>query len=260
MSRFIRLAIAGAAVTAPIGAYALLVRPWMRRWGVDATEAATVMPGDDLVPEATAVETRGITIDAVAEDVWPWLMQLGYGRGGWYSYDRLDMKGHSATEILPEWQGLQVGDTVPTHPDGGFEVRALEPGRALVLYVDSEIAGQWKKPTPSDMTTSEAPGLAASGAILSSAMPTEFAGTMAFILKPMPDGRTRLIERVRFHFPDQASGAKVAMEALGLGVFLMLRKELLGIRERAERLARSKLPAPYVATPAGTTLEAPAPA
>src|SRR6185369_12325462 len=103
-------------------------------------------------------ETRGITIDAVVEDVWPWLMQLGYGRGGWYSYDKLDMKGHSATEILPEWQGLQVGDTVPTHPDGGFEVRALEPGRALVLYVDSEIAGQWKKPTPSDIPTSEAPG------------------------------------------------------------------------------------------------------
>jgi hypothetical protein len=79
-------------------------------------------------------------------------------------------------------------------------------------------------------------------------MPAEFAGTWAFAIVPLPDGRTRLIERLRFRFPPDVEmpARKVAMEALGFGVFLMVRKQLLGIRDRAERLARSKVPAPYV--------------
>ena len=136
LSKFVRFAALGAVITVPIGAYAFIVRPWQKNWGVDPAEAAKALPGDDLVPEAGAVETRGITIDATPAEVWPWLAQMGYGRGGWYSYDQLDMKGHSTMEILPEWQGLKVGDIVPTHPDGGFEVRLLEPERALALYVE----------------------------------------------------------------------------------------------------------------------------
>src|SRR6476661_5479944 len=102
MSRFVRFALAGAALTVPVGAYALVVRPWARRWGVDPTEAATIFPGDDLIPAASGQETRGITIGAAPEDVWPWLAQMGFGRAGWYSYDQLDMKGRSAAEIHPE--------------------------------------------------------------------------------------------------------------------------------------------------------------
>jgi len=241
LGRFVRVAAVGAAITVPIGAYAFMVRPWMRRWGIDATEAATLLPGDDVVPDATAVETRGITIDAAVGDVWPWLVQMGFGRAGFYSYDQLDMKGHSATEVKPEWQQLAVGDTLPTHPGGGFTVRALEPEHALVVYVDSEMAATWTK----DARPAPTAGIGASGAFLGTSMPTEFAGTWAWIVKATPKGDTRLIERIRFRFPADERTRGVALGALGFGMFVMMRKQMLGIRDRAERLARTRLPAPY---------------
>jgi hypothetical protein len=256
LRRFIRLAAVGAAVTVPVGVYAFVVRPWAKRWGVDATEAATVLPGDDILPDASTVETRAITIDAAPADVWPWLVQMGYGRAGFYSYDHLDTKAGSADEIVPAWQDLKVGDTLPTHPAGGFEVRVLEPEHALVVYVDNEMAKRWTTTPPDEASPV---GVQASGAFLGGSMPTEFAGTWAFKIAAMPDGRTRLIERLRFRFPDEVAmpARKLAMEALGFGVFLMVRKQLLGIRDRAEKLARTKLPVPYVASPFG---EAPTPA
>ena len=252
LGRFVRVAAVGAAITAPIGAYAFLVRPWMQRWGVDATEVATLLPGDDVVADATAAETRGITIDAAVGDVWPWLVQMGFGRGGFYSYDQLDMKGRSATELRPEWQQLAVGDTMPTHPEGGFIVRVLEPEHALVVYVDSEMAATWAKESRPAPTT----GIAASGTILGTSMPTEFAGTWAWILKPTPEGGTRLVERTRFRFPADEGTHRVALGALGFGMFLMMRKQMLGIRDRAERLARTRLPVPY--TPPVTASPSPA--
>jgi hypothetical protein len=253
---FIRWAALGAALTVPIGAYALVVRPWSKRWGTDPTEQATVMPGDEIIADPSTVETRAITIDAAPGDVWPWLVQMGYGRGGFYSYDGLDQVGASANEIVPAWQHLAAGDTVPTSPMGGFEVKVVEPERALVLYVDDAIAATWTEDRRAEHDTPT--GVRASGAVLTSTMPREFAGTWAFVLRQTPDGATRLIERLRFRFPPETPQPvqKVALEALGFGVFLMVRKQLLGIRDRAERLAESKLPAPYVAPLA----EAPAPA
>lgn len=249
MSRFLRLAALGAAVTAPIGAYALLARPWMRRWGIDAAERARPLPGDDLVPAPTTVETRGITIEAAPEDVWPWLVQMGYGRAGWYSYDQLDQLGRSADEIVPEWQTIALGDTMPTHPDGGFSVRVLEPGRALVLYVDAAMAESWRTATAEARAETPA-GVQLSGGMLERGVPTQFAGSWAFVIEPAADGSTRLIERLRFDFEGpQPAGMRVAMEAMGFGVFLMVRRQMLGIRDRAERLAGANLPAPYVPPP-----------
>lgn len=251
MSKFLRFAALGAAITAPIGAYALIVRPWTRRWGVQAGDAERALPGDDLVPEPTVVETRAITIDAAPQDIWPWLVQMGYGRGGWYGYDQVDMIGHSATGIMPEWQHLAVGDTVPTHPEGGFEARVVDPDRALVLYLDAAITERWKQAAEAAEGQAEEPaehataGIRVSGAFLENTVPREFAGSWAFVIEPTSDGRTRLIERLRFHFADGGTvGGPVAMEALGFGVFLMVRRQMLGIRDRAERLARTKLPAP----------------
>ena len=97
------------------------------------------LPGDELVPTPTAIDTRGITIDAPPEAVWPWLVQMGYGRAGWYSYDRLDMRGKSVDTIVPKHQALAVGDLMPMSPEAGFEVKVLEPGRALVLYADTAL-------------------------------------------------------------------------------------------------------------------------
>jgi hypothetical protein len=243
LGKFARVAVVGAAITAPIGAYAFLVRPWVKRWGVDATEAATMLPGDDIVADATAVETRGITIGAAPVDVWPWLVQMGYGRAGFYSYDRLDTKAASAHEIVPEWQSLEVGGMVPTHPEGGFEVRVLDPGKALVLYVDNVMAQQWTMKPAAEAAPA---GVQASGAFLGASMPSEFKGTWTFVLTPTPDGDTRLVERLRFHFGAEGQpGFKFAAGALGFGIFLMMRKQMLGIRDRAQQLARTKLPTPY---------------
>ena len=124
-------AIAGASWLAYVG-----VRQWWKTWGVVPDEATRGLPGDELVPDAQAIDTRGITIEAPPERVWPWLVQMGYGRGGWYSIDQLDMRGRSADRIVEAWQDLAVGDVIPTHPGGGFEVRLLVRNRALVLFGD----------------------------------------------------------------------------------------------------------------------------
>jgi hypothetical protein len=127
------------------GAYALgaaAVRPWMDRWGSTADERSRPLPGDELVPDAEQ-QTHAITIDAPAAAVWPWLLQMGQGRGGFYSHDRLErLIGadiRNANEIHPEWQDLAVGDLmrtyrpVPRFEPLGWIVAALEPERVLVV-------------------------------------------------------------------------------------------------------------------------------
>ena len=118
----------------------LQLRGEQRAWGLDPADAERPLAGDDLVVTPGIVDTRSLVIDAPPADVWPWLAQLGFGRGGWYSYDRMDMAGSSADRILPEFQDLAPGDLVPTHPGGGFLAKVVEPGRALVLYLDDQLA------------------------------------------------------------------------------------------------------------------------
>ena len=210
------------------------VTRWRATWGMTRGEAAMVLPGDELVPEPTAIDTRAITIDAPPDMVWPWLVQMGYGRGGWYSYDRLDMRGRSADRIVPDWQALAVGDVVPTDPGGGFVVRSIDPHRSLVLGVDEGIIAA-RRQTASDRVA--APGLAASGAFMEAAMPPEFRASWAFVLEPVEGGRTRLIERFRAWFGAGNAMNPVLGPVLGFGVFVMMRRQLLGIRQRAERVA-----------------------
>lgn len=129
--RTARIAVWGAVAGAGLlAAYARLVRPWALRWGATAEEAARPLPGDGLVAKADYVATRAITIDAPPHQVWPWLVQIGSGRAGWYTYDRLDNAGMpSATEILPQLQQLAVGDLIPmvAGKDIGLRVKELEP-------------------------------------------------------------------------------------------------------------------------------------
>jgi hypothetical protein len=227
--------VVGSAIAAASWYAFFRITTWRARWGVDPAEATRALPGDGLVDAPTAVDTRGITIDAPPEAVWPWLVQMGYGRGGWYSYDRLDMKGSSATEIRPELQSLAVGDTVPTDPGGGFVVRIIEPGRALVLGVDEEILA--RRTPEGTRLTAEAPGLAASGRFLEASVPPEFRAAWAFVVEPTGDGRTRLIERFSAWFGASTAVSTVASPLMGFGVFVMMRRQMLGIRDRAELLA-----------------------
>lgn len=217
-------------------------RRWWETWGIDPAESNRAMPGDDLVANAIGEDTRGITIDAPPEAVWPWLVQMGFGRAGWYSYDRFDMRGESAERIVPEWQRLETGDTLPTHPGGGFVVKVLEPGHALVAYVDSAIAEGWKAGARNQGADAEMPpGLAASGQFLDTTMPREFAASWAIVIEPAGEDRTRLIERFRYRGDATGPGARAMGALLGFGVFVMAQRHMTGLRRRAERHAAGQV-------------------
>ena len=227
--------------------YVFFLRPWERSWLATPEESARPLPGDDLVPDPGIVETRAITIDAPPSAIWPWLLQMGYGRAGWYSYDRIDLRGARADAINPEWQHLQVGQVMPTHPEGGFRVAVLEPETSLVLYMDTGTIGAPKAAGEGAVEATPA-GLKAAGAFGSMAM-AEFRGTWTIHLEPLDERRTRLLERFRFATPDQP-GSRVTRPAMGFGVFVMSRKQMLGLKARAERGASGPGPAMPAPTPA----------
>ena len=219
-------AILVGAVAVAGSAYWFAVRPWWQDWGTDLSEATRLLPGDDVVPDAPVNDTRAITIEAPPSAVWPWLVQMGYGRGGWYSYDVIDMKGASADCIQPDIRPLAVGDIVPTHPGGGFEVKAVEPEHALVLYIDTALVRTQAEAARATAVEANPANIAAAGALMDATQPTEFAASWAF----------SLIERFRARFDggDQP-WTKYTLPFMGFGVFVMVRKQMLGIKERVER-------------------------
>jgi len=237
--RFRTVLFAGvAAAGAAAASYALAVRPWWRSWGVDPADAEVPFPGDDLVPDATVTETRGLEIGAPPDAVWPWLVQMGYNRGGWYSFDAIDMKGASLDRIDPELQQIEVGDLIPNSPDTAFEVKVVEPERALVLYADeklveAQVAVARAKKEAGDDVESTPVNLQAATKVMPP-MPG-FAASWAFVLEPLEGRRTRLVERFRIRMPaPEGPPAAVMGEAFGFGLFAMVRKQMLGIRDRAE--------------------------
>lgn len=190
-------------LAAGTAAYFLLFKPWHRRWGATGAEAKGPMLGDEVVPKPDYETTRAITIDAPPEAVWPWLVQMGYQRGGLYSYDWLDrlfgyLDRPSAEEILPEYQKLVVGDVIPLGRGPGFLVKVLEPNRGLVLVPeDPDVEVSW-----------------------------------ATCLYPLEGHRTRMVTRNRVAITD------LSMRMLNLfmdpAAFIMVRKWLLEIKRRAE--------------------------
>ena len=136
-------------VTAIIGlavvVYLLLFRPWQLRWGATDEEISRPMPGDELVPDPTFNATRAVTIKASPEEIWPWLVQMGYGRAGFYGYDLIENLGskrglHSAESILPELQQLAVGDDMPISIIATYVIHSIEPNRFLV-WADANEGG-----------------------------------------------------------------------------------------------------------------------
>ena len=119
-------------------AYLLGLRARCLRWGATDEEVAGRLPGDDLVPQPMYQTTRAIAIQAAPATVWAWLIQLGQGRGGFYTFDRLEnlagLNIHSVDRIVPELQRLAVGDIVPLSPAGGPTVARIEPSRTMVLH------------------------------------------------------------------------------------------------------------------------------
>lgn len=194
-------------------------------WGATEDEVRAVLPGDELAPNADVVATRAVDIDAAPCEVWPWLAQIGSGRGGMYSYDALEnvvgCEMTSADDVVPEWQDIQVGDVVHLHPDVPLPVAVVEKDRALVLHGTAPTA---------DLVRAE--GLDDTGDEPS--VPFDF--VWAFVLVERPDGRTRLLVRERYAYRTPWAGALV--EPVSWVSWFMTERMLRGIKERAERLAR----------------------
>lgn len=211
---------AALAAAAAAAGYVLALRPWLLRWGATAQEAAGPLPGDELVPTPRLQSTRAVSISAPPSVVWPWLVQMGSGRGGMYSYDFLEnavgLDMHSADRILPEFQQLAVGDVIPLSPGGGVPVRRLEPGAVLAL-------GGLMDPRTRQVTAGERP---ATGARLEMGW--------SFVLQPLGTSSTRLLSRTRYDYAPLPLGValRVLLEPMQ---FVMERRMLLGIRARVER-------------------------
>ena len=198
----------GAAAIAVTILVSPVLRPWYSKWGAPEAEVARSLPGDEFVPEPVLASTRAITIRAPAESVWPWLVQMGQGRGGLYSYERLEnLVGcdmHNADRIIPEHQHLAVGDKVRLVPEGRgpfFVVSAIEPGRAIILGGDDP--------------------------------PTAW----SFVLEPVDKNSIRLIIRFRQDYERRFGnvlGWRVFTDPIS---FWMERKMLQGIKARAEKPA-----------------------
>lgn len=214
--------LAGGALIAGTLAGAPVLRRRYNRWGATDEELARPMPGDELVVDPKLTYTRAITIDAPPEDVWPWLVQYGQGRGGFYSYDAVEnLIGcdiHSTDEILPEHQHLAVGDLIRSGGRDTFPcwiVMQVDPPSTLVL----QGAG-----TPAAVDVPE----------IVDEVPERgyVASTWQWLLEPVDDGRrTRLLVRQRLTYSPNQSVLWHVIEPLN---FVMERKMLLGIKARAE--------------------------
>lgn len=201
-----------------------LIRHWYNRWNATEAELNDPMPSDDLVVEPRLGYTRAITIDAPAEDVWAWLAQFGQGRGGFYSYDGLEnligCRIHSVDRILDEHQTLHPGDLIRSGPPDttrpAWVVVDVEASHHLVLIGADPVTKQ----APSVMTDIPNRGYVAS--------------TWQWMLTPIDDGtRTRLIVRQRLAFSPRQWLLWRIVEPFN---WVMERKMLLGIRDRAEQI------------------------
>ncbi len=210
-----RYVVGATAIGGAAAAYILLARPRHLRWGATDQESDEPLPGNDLIAKADLTATRAISIRASADQVWPWIAQLGQGRGGFYSYDFLEnLVGcdiHSADRIVPEWQDVGVGDEVRLAPEVGLVVAFLERGRSLVL----------RGGIPMGKT----------------APPYDF--TWAFVLRDEPEETTRLLVRERYAYT--RPWARLVVEAAEAVSFVMSQKMLRGIKDRAERTAAPPL-------------------
>jgi hypothetical protein len=191
-----------------VSVYLRVLRPWQLRWGATDDEVGRTMPGDEVVTHPTFNATRAVTVQAPPSLIWPWIVQIGFGKAGWYTYDLLDNFGRpSATRIIPELQHLQAGDVVPFYqgigaPEGvGLTVKAIEPERWMLWWDDKTQDTTW-----------------------------------AWALDPVDAHRTRLITRVRMRY--QWTRPSILFSLLvEFADLVMMRKCLLGITQRAESLA-----------------------
>jgi hypothetical protein len=202
-------------------------RPWYQDWGATSAETKAALPGDELVPHPKGVSTRAVTIDAPPEAVWPWIVQVGMKRAGWYTYDWFyDMTGssgfvdgHSSDRIVPALQDIKVGDTVSINSAVGYKVAVMDQPDAFIL-----LSRGGAKPSDTYELGHE---------------PPEYMNTtMGWVLRPLSGNKTRLILRI---LADGAGTAHTITNSppLEMGGGVMSRANLLGIKHRAEAAYRA---------------------
>jgi hypothetical protein len=204
--RIVPVVGAVAGLCAAVAVSRLVLRERALTCGATEAEAAARLPGDELLQDAAMISTRAITIDAPASAVWPWIVQMGVGRGGAYTYDWIErllgLDMHSADHVIPEFQNVSVGDTLPMAPNApGLRVEVADAGHAFALRSED---GRW---------------------------------VWIFVMTES-NGSTRLISRNRAPTPSSFK-ERIAMLVMEPGSLVMERKMLQGIKERAERLSKS---------------------
>jgi hypothetical protein len=208
-----RSVVAALTIAGGIGA----LRRWSLGHGATDDERAMPLPGDDQVPEPNLVATRAITIHVSPARVWPWLVQLGQGRAGFYSYTALEnLFGadlHNADQVDPQWQNLAVGDAVNLAPGMPLDAVVVEPDHALVL----------------------------GGGVPTTGSGPPFTFSWAFVLLAAGDDACRLVVRERYGYTRRWSA--LVVEPTELVSFLMSQRMLRGIRDRAERPLAAASPA-----------------
>lgn len=183
-----------------ISSYLLWVRPRQMRWGATDEEADREMPGDGLITNPTFNATRAISINATPEQIWPWIVQMGYKRAGFYNYDWINNAGiDSAKTIIPEFQGIKTGDLIPISDNKGYHVEELKEYEFMVWL------------------TSDAPAPV----------------TWTWGLYPIDESQTRLVTRIRFRHPWNSPAIFKSLLA-DFGDLVLMRKTLLGIKKRVE--------------------------
>jgi hypothetical protein len=196
------LLVAAAVATIIVLLYLRAFRPWQLSWGATAEEVRRPLPGDEIVPDPTFDATRAITIAATPEQIWPWLLQVGVKRAGWYSYDLLDnLARPSAREIIPDLQERAVGDVMGMSPDGlqGVEVLNLDLPRSMLWGTLPDTTWLW-------------------------------------LMEPQADGTTRLLTRIRKRYRWLSPSIAFSLLVEFVDIWMM-RKMLLNLRERAEAMA-----------------------
>ncbi|HWE87735.1 MAG TPA: hypothetical protein VG267_22520 [Terracidiphilus sp.] len=201
---WLRVALVCAAVAVLAAGYRLAVRPSQLHWGAATDELRMALPEDGIVAHPAFDATRAITIQARPEQIWPWLVQMGYGRAGFYGYDLIESPGggrglSSATAILPELQHPRAGDALPLSVAASLQFGTIDPNRALV----------WRSHD------------------------TPHSGVFIWALVPVDGSHTRLISRIRWRYLDDPWGH-------ALGIFtefadhVAVKAILRGVRDRAE--------------------------
>jgi hypothetical protein len=185
-------------------AYAFVVRPWLSRWGATDAEVQMMLPADALLATVDFDATRAVTINARPEEIYPWLLQWGFGKAGFYGYDLIEGLGsprgiRSADRIIPAFQNLSVGDKVKMNDIAYLSVRSLEPNRAIILTGGDELP----------------------------------ISAMTWLIYPIDEGHSRLVNR--FRFIQLWNSPLVVLTGLTeFGDTVALRKIMLGIKDRAE--------------------------